>query len=241
MKLELPRFTDLRGMAGDLSDNPLYRKLATTIGKAATAQSCASDLAQARTVCQALDALLASPRKKGSIERSATENALLMTGVLLYVRATSTSGGKGERGSIDISSKLNEDQLIDHKALVEVRNRALAHVYSRELVANDLWHEDQLFLVETEQGWKPAAATKRFQFHRPTLDRLRNQVPVASALITAIFHKHTNRLTELLSSNPVELALFEKNLFDPIPFFGSEQGVLSALAGMPSGSAVGLT
>jgi hypothetical protein len=208
--VKLPRFTDLRGMARDLGDDPVYRRLATTIGKAARAQSCASDLAQARTAYESLDALLASPRKKGSIERSATENALLMTAVLLYARATSTSGGKGERGSIDISSKLNDGQLLDHKALVDVRNRALAHVYSREPVADDLWHADQLFLVETEQGWKPAAATKRYQFHRPTLDRLHRQVPVASELVTETFHKHTNRITELLSSNPVELSLFER-------------------------------
>ena len=173
--------------------------------------------------------------------RSATENALLMTAVLLYARATSTSGSMGERGAIDTSSKLNDTQLVDHEALLEVRNRALAHVYSRSLVAEDVWHDDTLFLVETDQGWKPAAATKRFLFHRATFDRLHRQLPIAERLVTGVYHKWLNRLTELLSKTPVEWSVFEKNLFDPIPFFGGEQGVLNALNGMAHGSASGLT
>jgi hypothetical protein len=172
--------------------------------------------------------------------RTATENALLMAAVLLYARATSTSGSMGERGSVDIASKLEEKQLIDHGALLDVRNRALAHVYSRSVVADDVWHDDSFFLVETDQGWKPAAATKRFLFHRPTLELLRRQLPVAEQLVTEVYHKRLNRLTELLSKNPVEWSVFEKNLFDPVSFFGSEQAVLDALRGMPHGSASGL-
>lgn len=239
--VRLPRFTDVRRIARDLGDDPAYKRLSTVIRKALVAQSCVSDLAQSRTTYEALDVLLPSPRKQGTMERSATENALLMTAVLLYARATSTSGSRGERGPIDVSSKLDDAQLSDHKALLEVRNRALAHVYSREAVADDVWHDDHLFLVETDRGWKPGAVTKTFQFHRATLDRLHRQVPVAHKLVTEIYHKHTNRLTDLLSSNPVEMALFEKNLFDPVSFFGSVQGVLNALAGMPRGSAMGLT
>ncbi len=226
--MTLPRFTDVRGIANDLGDDPAYRKVATTIRKMAVAQSCASDLAQAQTCCETLDTLLASPRKKGTLERSATEHALLMNAVLLYARATSTSGGRGERGSVGVSSKLTEGQRLDHEAIVAVRNRALAHVYSHEIVGDDLWHDDRLFLVETQDGWKAAAATRRVQFSRLTLDRLLRQVSVARSIVTEAFHKHTNALTELLTSNPVELALFEKNLFDPIAFFGSERGVADA-------------
>jgi hypothetical protein len=240
-KMTLPRFTDLRGIVRDIQDDPAYPGLANTIRRASTAQSCVSDLRQAETCCEALEALLLSPRKKGTMTRSTTENALLMTGVLLYARATSTSGSMGERGSTDISSKLDAAQLIEHEALLEVRNRALAHVYSRTMIADGVWHDDTFFLVETDQGWKPAAGTKRFLFHRPTFDRLRRQLPIAGRLVKEVYHKRLNRLTDLLSENPVEWAIFEKNLFDPIQFFGSEQGVLNALAGMSDGEASGLT
>src|SRR5688572_16058643 len=112
----LPRFADARGIAHDLSIDPNYRRLHTTIQSALVAQSCVSDLTQARTTYEALETLVASPRKKGTLERSATENALLMTAVSLYARATSTSGSQGERGSIFIASKLEEHQLADHLA-----------------------------------------------------------------------------------------------------------------------------
>lgn len=238
--MNIPRFTDVRGIASDLRDEPVYRRLATTIRKAVIAQSCVSDLKQAKSSYEALDRLLASPRKKGTIERSTTEHALLMNAVLLYARAVSTGGGRGERGPIDISSKLTGEQRADHEALLAVRNRALAHVYSREIVGDDLWHDDRLFLVETEAGWKPAAATRRIQFSRLTLDRLHRQVPAAHGMMTQIFHKHIDALSELLIANPVELASFERNLFDPIVFFGSERSVADALAAMPHGSASGL-
>lgn len=173
--------------------------------------------------------------------RAATENALLMTAVLLYARATSTSGGRGERGPIDISSKLDATQRAAHEALLEVRNRALAHVYARAPVADDIWHDDLLFLVETDRGWRPGAATNRIQFHKPTLDRLRRQLPVAERLITEIFHKRIDQVSEMMTAHPVERKIFERNLFDPVPFFGSERAVMDALAGMPFGSAMGLT
>ncbi len=238
--MTLPRFTDLRGMADDLGDDPAYRKVARTIRKAAVAQSCASDLTQVATCCVALDALLASPRKAGTIERGATENALLINGVLFYARATSTNGSFGERGSISISAKLSAEQLEDHKAIIDVRNRSVAHVYTGAVVGDDIWHRDKLFLVETDEGWKPAAVTRSFQFHRLTLDRLRRQAPVARDIIIERFHAHINKLMAVLRTNPVPIALFEANQFDPVEFFESERAVLNALAGLPFGGASGL-
>jgi hypothetical protein len=238
--MAIPRFTDLRGIARDLADDQKYRRLATSIQKAALAQSCLGDIRQSETCCDALDAILRSLRRAGTVERSATENALLATAVLLYARATSTSGSRGERGPIDISSKLDATQRTDHAALLKVRNRALAHVYTQEAVAEDIWHDDLLFLVETNHGWKPAAATHRIQYHKATLERLRRQLPIAGRLITEIFHKRINQVSELMTEHPVEWEIFKRNLFNPVDFFGSERAVIDALAGMPFGSAIGL-
>jgi hypothetical protein len=126
--MDIPRVTDMRGIERDLSGDLAYAKLGKAIRLATLAQSCKSDLAQALSCCWALRALLASPRKRGTLERSTTENALLFTAVSLYGRATATVGKDQERGSINITAKLSANQLLDHIALVTLRNRGLAQL-----------------------------------------------------------------------------------------------------------------
>jgi hypothetical protein len=82
--MKIPRFTNLRGIARDLDGDPNYRRLAASIRKAGLAQSCRGDISQSQTCCDALEVLLGNPRKVGTMSRAATENALLVTAVLLY-------------------------------------------------------------------------------------------------------------------------------------------------------------
>lgn len=239
--MDFPRFTDMRGIERDLSGDPAYAKLGKAIRLATLAQSCKSDLAQAVSCCSALRALLASPRKRGTLERSTTENALLFTAVSLYGRATATVGKDQERGSINISAKLSSDQLLDHTALVTLRNRGLAHVYDREIVSDEVWHSDSLFLVERPGGgWLPSAVSSRLQFDIRTLERLERQLPVADAILLQRFHDGLALLQEVMRTEPVPLAVFEGNVFDPVPVFGSPAGVKMALDGMADGHATGL-
>ncbi|UAJ10004.1 hypothetical protein [Polymorphobacter megasporae] len=241
MKNGQRRFVDLRGVARDVGDDIRYARLLTTLRKAAQAQSCQSDLSQALSCCDALKQLLLSPRKRGTIERSSIESSLLFNAITLYARGTSTSGKMSERGPIDINSKLDDNQRDDHQILLKIRNRAIAHVYLEEDVADAIWHHENLFLVEIEDGWKIGAATKRVQFHKPTLDRLYRQLPIAIDIISDLCRKHLDRVTVVLSQNPVTSQTLAKNLIDPIAFFGSRQNVLDAVAGLPFGFSRGLT
>lgn len=175
------------------------------------------------------------------MNRAATEFALLMSAVMLYARATGTSGSQGERGSISIIGKLTADQLDDHETLIEIRNRALAHVYAGEVTADGVWHDERLFAVDCGAiGWQPASVTKRFQFNQSTFDRLRRQVPVAHALLLARFHERIGQLTDLLNRrNDATAELFESHLFNPVEIFGSVEGVWRALEARKKGSGMG--
>lgn len=241
--MALPKFADGEALAGDLERDPRFELLAEIIRRAALEQSCASDLSQAQSCCDALEWLLASPRKRGTMERSATENALLMTAITLYARATATVGKRGERGSVNIRARLAKvDPALatDHDTIVAIRNRAFAHVYPNEAVGGDVWHEERPFLVDQGAGWLPAGAKRSIQFHKPTFERLLRLLPCAQRLMIEKYHKSTNRMTELYNANPIPTALLEKHLVDPVEFFGSEESVRNALAGIPKGSASGL-
>ena len=156
--------------------------------------------------------------------------------VILYARATATSGSQGERGSVSPVDHLTAVQLADHEALLRVRNRALAHVYVGERMHDDeTWHEDLFFAVETDQGWKPAAASHRLQFHRPTLDRLRRQVPIAREHLEKRFFAHIEKLTAALNEVPSGAEIFARHTFDPVAKFGSAQAVAQVLRGRADG------
>lgn len=238
--MALPRFVDLEHLANELSGDTRYRRIATVIRKAALTQSCIADIAQAQSNVDALRPLLASSRGQGTIGRAATENALLFQAVILYARATATSGQSGERGSISILEKLDDAQRIDHKSLVDLRNRAVAHVYSGEAVAGDVWHKQALYLVETDQGWKTASAVLRLQVSRDTLDRLDRILPVAHSLLLARFHKHTGKITDLMNEHGVSIATFDRCPFDAATFFGNEREVWKSLETMDKGHGAGL-
>jgi hypothetical protein len=234
---EFPRFTDLRAMGLEISNLPEYRRVGTAIDKAARAQSCVSDLAEAETCLEALDDILGSIRRSGTKTRLATEAALLRTAVTLYERATAAGTKKGERGSIQIADRLSADQLQDHDALVELRHRSFAHVYPGAEIDGNVWHHEVLFMIEQGGPWKTAFSSRRIQFHGEIFRRLKRQVPVALALVEARFHERLEQISEILQENPLPLAVFERHVFNPVEKFGSKAAVESILDGQARGRA----
>lgn len=238
-----PDFTDLRQIALALEGNAELEELRRTIESAWRAQSCNADLRQAADACDALSALRRSPRQRNSLARATTENALLATGVMLYARATATSGQRGERGSIQLDEKsLTAEQRADHTVLLEIRNRALAHVYRESPIAENFWHEDLVFAVDlAERGWKPAVGSNRISFHVPTFERLLRQISVADVLLMRAFHKRMDAMTRLINEASAPLNLFLRFRFDPVQRFGGVQAVEQILAGIPVGHATVMT
>jgi hypothetical protein len=232
-----PRFTDLNAIAAEIEGMLEYKRVRSSIEKAARAQSCVSDLAEAETCIAALDDILSSVRRRGTKTRLSTEAALLRTAVTLYERATAAGGKRGERGSIQIAHHLSADQLQDHEALVDLRQRSLAHVYPGAKVGGDIWHYDLMMLIEQGGPWKPAFASRRIQFHGDIFRRLKRQLPIALALVQTRFHDSIRKLSEILTEHPLPLEVFERHVFDPIEVFGNEAAVQSLLDGQATGRA----
>lgn len=231
----LPRFCDAEHLADRLEHRDEFRRLRAMIRQAVVAQSCRADLAQAQTCCDALDALLQSPRKRGTLERRSTESALLSQAVLLYGRATVTNTGRTERGPITIADRLTPEQRADHEALLEVRNRAIAHVYLNEQVSGETWHHGLVFFIEDGQGWRPAGASKTHQFHGETFARLKRQLAIATNIVRARFRKRVDAIALTLNESGIPIEAVEACLFDPVERFGSVEAVGQVLQGMPGG------
>jgi len=166
-----------------------------------------------------------------------------MSAVMLYARATRTSGQTNERGSIQLAeSKMTPEQNADHINLLEVRNRALAHVYRESPIASYIWHEDVVFAVDlAEQGWKPAVGSNRISFHVPTFERLLRQIPVAEEFLMRAFHRRMNATMQMMNDGSVPLDLFLRCRFDPVAKFGGVKAVEHILAGIPLGHATVMT
>lgn len=196
------------------------------------AQSCLGDLRQAELCCQALESLLISPRKQNTDERSTTEGALLMSAVLLYARATNTQSG---RGSSQIRNLLAKNDQLLHDSIIEVRDRAIAHVDIGMTAGGDHWHNSATFIVETNRGWKVGSVSQRIQLHRPTLNALKAILPLAKSILERRFQKKVAQLSEHMN----KVKLNDSDLIDPMAYFGSEAAVRHALSGIDAGFAHG--
>lgn len=233
--LKLPKFSNLRNVANAIQGKAEYRRVGTAIEKLARAQSCIADLSEAIACCEAIEELRGSNIGRGTFAYVATEAALLRTAVTLYERSTAAGAKQGERGSIQIAAHLNSEQLNDHETLVLLRQRSLVHVYMGEEIDGDIWHKGLLFAVEAGSAWRPAVASHRIQFHTPTFERLRRQLPVAKDIVFVKFQKRFDKLTTILHENPIPNAIFENNSLDPLKAFGSFEAVKSVLDGQETG------
>jgi hypothetical protein len=222
---ELPVFIDVRSLYGEISARPEFGKLKRTIDSALRRQSCRADLAQAETCLNALDQLLTSPRKDGTLEKSATGSALLMHAVLLYVRATAGNGGKGERGSVEVASKLPPELLADHQLIVSLRNRALAHVYHGETIGGQIWSEQTILLIEQGSSFRPCVTTRTSQVSQPVIDALARLLPAASDLLKSKTDEQLNLLVQTLNESRIGIDLLSKHRVDPKEFFKTEERV----------------
>lgn len=234
--MDCPPFIDLRDLESRLADDPAFRPLRRMLRRTLLAQSCTADLQQASDCVASLDALPQLFGRAVTAHRITIEASLLTTAVLLYARATGGSDSRGERGSIKIASKLTPEQGIDHQAIISLRHRAFAHVYTNEPVGDEpSWHSDLIFAVATERGWKPGAAANRVQLNPKVVERLRRQIPVARALLYFKFQERMDQLTDLLNSMPIDVKVWAESFFNPVEVFGSPEAVQQVLGGIVDG------
>lgn len=230
----LPRVADLFTLSKSLSD-PKYNRLKRILRQAAVAQSCLSDLKQCLGFLVALEQWLAVPTVDGDPVCLA-RTSLLMSAVLLYARATGTAGNDGQRGSISIHQKLTLKQREDHDALIKIRNRALAHVYSDEAIDDGVWSKVHMMAVETTQGWLPGGATRTIQLSSPVIRRLNRALPIAIDLIEANAQDKMLKTAQEMNASPVPLAMFEEHRLDPVSVFGTLEAAQNALGDVTIGA-----
>src|SRR3546814_19010802 len=87
-------------------------------------------LEQAQGACDALAQVTKAADGIDPLALLYVQSGLLMTAILLYARATATSGSKSERGSVQLdASKLLPEQQADHDMIIRLRNEiGRAHV-----------------------------------------------------------------------------------------------------------------
>lgn len=220
MNTDLPRFTNLGAIAMEIRDKPDYRKIGRTIDRVIRSQSCVADLMEASTCIEVLTGIRGSPEGAGSTERLAVEASLMRTAVTLYERATAAGAKRKERGSIQIRDRLSAAEHEDHDALVSLRHRTFAHVYTGEEVDEEVWHSELVFAMEVGPTWAPGCGTKRVQFAPKTFARLVRQLPVAREKVRERYLENIGTLAEILMEHPLPMEMFERHSFDPIELFG---------------------
>lgn len=232
-----PTFTDLGALADELATRGNV-KLRAVMTQAWRAQSCLGDLRQAADCVAVLKTSSERPTSDDTPFLMATDRALMTTAILLYARATSTNGGKGERGSVQLAEKkLTPDQWADHQAILDVRNQAMAHVYSSRMLGGHHWHRDIFFAVDQGDGhWKPASASNQTSFHAPTFQKLERMLPIAHSALKENFHDRMEAVSKLINGE-VRTNLLEKHAFNPVSVFGGHDGVKLLLASAADGEA----
>ncbi len=235
----LPAAISLGAIQAELAETKSFPDLEQKVRLAMKTQSCQSDLKEALDSLTALNELRGRSRGLGSRNREVTESALFRMTILLYARATITNAGSGERGPIQIHKHLDEQQLLDHQAIIDVRNMAQAHVYPNEEVAKESWHRAFIYLMRVTGGWLPAAASNRILIAPALLNALNRQVPIALSLLAQRTSARLNEVSQAISRNhsPELNDLLSRHPLDLITVFGNEMDAKRAVAGALAGHA----
>lgn len=233
-----PPFADLEAVAAKLHKTGKHVQLRKTLLQAWRAESCLNDLVQAQSCCDVLAEHARISREEMTPERHITERALLTTAIILYSRATSTSGKLEERGAIKLErGHFTREQWEDHQALIDLRNQCLAHVNPTYNVGSRIWHRAMLFAVRVAEGvWWPASCTNETGFHKDTFESLKRVLPLAHEIVLQKFHRRLEAASTQLKEANLDEKVYLDSQFDPVHFFGSADAVRRVLAGSTKGT-----
>lgn len=193
-------FFDLLAYVETIQNSSPHRTLKHKVHTAWRARSCVNDLLQAQSCCTVLKDRRSAGRCAITAEDNIIDKALLNTAVQLYVRATSTSGRATERGSIQISDKLTDEQRIDHSALIDLRNQSLSHVDITHSADGRTWHEVSVFAAHDGEKLHLATTVNETSFHGDTFDRLIRMLPVATEIVNYQANQKIEKVSEHITS-----------------------------------------
>jgi hypothetical protein len=230
------KIIDVSRLNDDLRRSGEHRKLHKIFERVALAQSCLAELQQAAQCIEELRSL-ANSGANITPSLSIIQHSLLTSALILYVRAAHASAEEGSRGSINVRKLLPAELRPVHVKAVDVRNKAVAHVYYGKSL-ND-WHQQYAFLkpvAGTAGGWQLATATRYHVFNRELTDQLALLIPEAITVVG-------NEYDKAWKASAAEFNLAKINLLDylisPQDFFGCDAETVDSLVGSADkGSAV---
>ncbi|WP_294138361.1 hypothetical protein [Sphingomonas sp.] len=233
--LGLPRMVDATKVATALAAKGGVPDLVNSFERARRIISCYADLQFAKQACEALAEIEPAEDHKGGASATLRQS-LMFSAVSYYARATVTqskSKGKGERGP----SRPVFDERLEamHENVINIRNKALAHVYLDDVDGEDDWHSAKVLMIEKPGGWWPASVTISSHYDPQVVRDLRELIPVAIAQIDDRVRERQDRAVKLLSQavaeRPFDLQ-FEDFAVDLVETFGSEEAAYTFYSGL---------
>jgi len=233
--LTLPVTVNLMKFATSIEVKGGDKRISSALRQAWRAQSCSADLEQAQGACDALAQVTKAADGIDPLALLHVQSGLLTTAILLYARATATSGSKSERGSVQLdASKLSPEQQADHDMIVRLRNGAIGHVEQGARIAGDLWHRDFLFAKGSGAGnWEFSSASLSIGFHIEVSETVRRQLPVASAIVKAKCHERLDKAIAVIRDAKLSDQDLLRYKVDPLEWFGSIETALMVFSGGP--------
>lgn len=168
-----------------------------------------------KAVRHSVDELVALNEAPTSAETSRRGQALMVHAVVTYARATHSDAIT--RYKVGVTGAYDKALLASHKQIIALRDKCFAHFGP----GDDLWHDERVVYVKTEQGNGVTMAHSRTNYKQDTIDMLEALTEAAIPYLKNLQRKRADDLNKELMELPKELnSAINGDPFDPGEFFG---------------------
>lgn len=169
-----------------------------------------------RAVRLSVDELIRIDRAELSPELSHLGQALLTHAVINYARATHSQAIT--RFNVGVTKAYDARQRSLHNDIIVLRDKCLAHFGT-----GDLWHDERVLYLETDQGKSVTTAHRRINYRQDTIDALDELLDKAIPFLKQLQSQRADDLNSALQALPSDLNdAINKAVFEPIHFFGGD-------------------
>ena len=158
-----------------------------------------------------------------------TENsflALLLSALLLYVRATKTTSRY--RASFDFRKEYDAEENVKHTMLCRLRDEAVAHFGPGGVVNSPAFQEDAVFLAHLPDGSGQVFSASRRSVITPQLitdlcQMVHRALILADKRTQTLNEKVVEKLNEELAQNPSLAKVFQEHAIDLAGWVGGDE------------------
>lgn len=213
-------------------NDPIYGSIVQALRALESVVSIHKDLAEAKA---AIDAGATLEITDGLTARSPAEfvklEALFVHVIMLYCKAVHSS--TKARTKFDVLERYSAEQREAHLAVVNLRDRVIAHFGQGRDEVSGPWIEDHIVLWRDGGKYSYSYPSKRAASKGSVARSLYELIPVAIARIEEYGSARQDKLMTLLKEgmdrNPRLRELIERHPFDEVTFFGAPTPVGSSV------------